>query len=108
MSGKAWWTRESLEGRLDRKHALRPAIAPERGIRHGVGLARQAAEADVGKKVAIVGVAQRARQHGRRMVGHVAAVGGEREAEREDIAVVVAADFVTNQKRMALSGCHPV
>src|SRR5215468_7833404 len=48
MDGKAEAARDDLDDRLDRKHALRPAIASEGGIRYRIGLARQAAEADVG------------------------------------------------------------
>ncbi len=54
--------------------------------------------------VAVVGVAERARQHRRRVVGDVAAVRGQREVEREDAAVAVEADVVADQERMALAG----
>ena len=96
--------RDRVDDGLDREHALRPAIAAERRVRHGVGLARQAAEAEVRQPVAIVGMAQRAREHGRRVVGDVAAVGRQREIEREDAPVVVEADVVADQERMALAG----
>ncbi|HWM63430.1 MAG TPA: hypothetical protein VNP96_05505 [Solirubrobacterales bacterium] len=65
---------DGIDDCLDCKHALRPAIAAEGRVGHGVGLARQAAEADVGQPVAVVGVAQGPRDHGRRVVGDVAAV----------------------------------
>ena len=49
-------------------------------------------------------MAQRAREHGRRVVGDIAAVGREREVEREDVALAVEADVVADQERMALAG----
>ena len=73
--------RDDVDDGLDREHALRPAIAAERRVRHGVGLARQAAEAQHRQPVAIVGMAERARQHRRRVIGDMAAIGGEQQVE---------------------------
>src|SRR5262249_56182411 len=47
MDGKAEAARDGLDDRFDRKHALRPAIAAEGSIRHGISIARLDAE-DVG------------------------------------------------------------
>ena len=69
--------RDRVDDGLDREHALRPAIAAERGVRHRVGLARQPAEAQRRQPVAIVGMAERARQHRGRVVGDIAAVRGK-------------------------------
>ena len=96
--------RDGIDDRLDRQHPLRPAIAAEGGVGDGVGAAGEAAQADVGQPVAVVGVAQGARDHGRRVVGDVAAVRREGEIERQDAAVRVEADVVADQEGVALAG----
>ncbi len=96
--------RDDIENGLDREHALRAAIAAKRGVRHRVGLAGQAAETQHRQPVAIVGMAERARQHRRRVVGDMAAIGGEQEIEAPDRAVVVEADVVAEIERMPLAG----
>ena len=53
--------RDRVDDGLDREHALRSAIAAERGIRHRIGLAGEPAEAQHRQPVAIVGMAERAR-----------------------------------------------
>ena len=53
--------RDDLDDGLDRHHALRAAIAAERGVRHRVGLAGEAAQAHMRQPVAVVGMAERAR-----------------------------------------------
>ena len=102
--GRPSLRRDGLDDGLDGEHALRPAIAAERGVRHRIGLARQAADADVRQEVAIVDVTQRARQHRRSVIGDAAAIGGERDVEREKAPLAVEADLVADQERMALAG----
>ena len=49
-------------------------------------------------------MAERSRQHRRRVIGDVAAIGGEHQIEPLDGAVVVEADVITEIERMPLAG----
>src|SRR5262249_62260722 len=57
VDGKTEASCDLLDDGFDGEHGLWPAIASKRRVRHGVGLAGKTAETDVGKKIAIVGVA---------------------------------------------------
>ena len=104
MDGKTEPACDLLYDGFDRKHGLRPAIASEGSVRHGVGLACKPANTDVGQKVAVVDVAQRAREHGRRVVSHVTAVGRQREVEGENMSLRVETDVIADEERVALAG----
>ena len=108
VNGKAELAGDRFDDRFDRKHALRSAIAAKGRIGDSVGFARQAAKTHVGKEVTIVGMAQRACQYRRGVIGDAAAVGGQREIERLDASLAVESDIVPDQEWMALAGCAHV
>ena len=74
--------RDLVDDVLDREHALRPAEAAERGVRHRVGLAAVAVQRDVGQPVRVVGVEHRAVVDRAGQVGREAAARRELEVER--------------------------
>ena len=88
---------------LDQEHALRPAKAAERGVRHLVRLAQKVADAHMLKVVRIVDVAHCARIDRAREIGRIPAVGCQHEVSAENAPTLVVADVVLKLERMPLA-----
>ena len=96
--------RDVIDDALDDHHALRPAEAAERRVRHRVRLAAMRSHIDVFEEVGVVDVTQRAIVDRAGQIRRIAAARGQHELQREDSSVVVEADFVVGEKIMALAG----
>jgi hypothetical protein len=96
--------RDAIQDLLAHQHALRTAEAAERGVRGQVRLRDQPGDGDGGAVVRVVHVHHGAHQHRRRQVAAPAAVGGERDPHRVQLALGVEADLVATEERVALAG----
>ena len=96
--------RDLIHDMLDQEHALRPAEATKRGVRHLVRFAREVANAHMLQKVRIVDVTNGPRIHRAGQIGGVAAVRREHQIGTNDSALFIKADVIFKLERMPLAG----